>query len=244
VTVRRPLKRTLRIVDSTPLVRDHALERLRLAITTGRYRPGARLVERELCDALGVSRTSIREALRQLQSEHLVEASDYSGSRVAAMSAADAADLYTLREMLETEAVRRFVAHASPADVRKLERVHREMQKALGRDNPAQLAQIAGQFYETILAGAGSRIMQEVARHLLARVDYLRYRSMVEPGRLDAGLSEWDAIVDALMARDGDAAAAAMSRHLRNAREAIVARLLAEEEEASPAPVPLSGARA
>jgi DNA-binding GntR family transcriptional regulator len=223
----------LRIVEPPSLVRDHALERLRGAITTGLYPPGKRLVERELCEALGVSRTSVREALRQLQSEHLVEAGPNRTIRVAQITACDAEDIYLLREMLQTLAIRRFVREADANAVKRLERVYKDMRKTLRRGDLPQLAAIAGEFYETILAGSGSRIVQEVARQLLARVDYLRFRAMSEPGRLDDGLKEWDAMMEAVRQRDADAAARAMTQHLRNSRAAVVNRLLADEKSES-----------
>lgn len=223
----------LRIAGPPSLVRDHALERLRCAITTGLYPPGKRLVERELCEALGVSRTSVREALRQLQSAHLVESGPNRTIRVARISARDAEDIYLLREMLQTIAIRRFVREAGAGGVKRLECVYKDMRKALRRGDTVQLAAIAGDFYETILEGSGSRIVQEMAQQLLARVDYLRFLAMSEPGRLGDGLKEWDAMMDAVRKGDAEAAAIAMTTHLRNSRAAVVKRLRSEEEAES-----------
>jgi len=229
---RRPLLQIhdLKIVDGPTLVRDHTLEKLRGAITTGLYPPGMRLIERELCEALGVSRTSVREALRQLQSESLVEISRRRSVHVAVISAKDANDIYLLRERLETLAIRRFVESGDDKQIKALQRVHRDMRRALNKQDLRQLALMAGEFYEIIIAGAGSRVIFEMARQLLARVTYLRFRSMSEPGRLQAGIVEWDAIVDAILARDPGAAETAMAIHLHNAREAVVGRLLREQD--------------
>ena len=219
----------LRIVDTPALVRDHAITKLRNAISTGLYPPGARLVERELCEALGVSRTSVREALRQLQSENLVEVGRRRSINVAVISAKDADDIYLIREMLETEAIRRFVTFSDETERKALGAIHKRLVKALSKKDPLQLANIASEFYERVLIGAKSRVIYEVARPLLARVNYLRVRSMAEPGRLDGGLKEWDAIMEAVDQGDAEAAAQAMAQHLRNARAAIVARLEADE---------------
>lgn len=224
----------LRIVENPSLVRDYTLEKLRAAISTGLYPPGARLVERELCEALGVSRTSVREALRQLQSENLVEVGKRRSINVAVITSKDADDIYMIREMLETEAIRRFVQVGDDKAIKELVRIHKQIAKALTKDNVRQLAGVASEFYETILQGSKSKVIYEVARPLLARVNYLRIRSMSEPGRLDGGLREWDAMIKAVTDGDAEAAAAAMGTHLRNARTAIVARLAAEEAEANP----------
>jgi DNA-binding GntR family transcriptional regulator len=220
----------LKIVENPTLVRDHTLEKLRGAITTGLYPPGMRMVERQLCEALGVSRTSIREAIRQLQSESLVEVGKRRNIHVAVITAKDAEDIYLLRERLETLAIRRFVENADDRQVKALQRVHRDLHRALAKRDLRQLADIAGEFYRTIIAGADSKVIFEVARQLLARVTYLRFRSMSEPGRLQDGVREWDAMMDAVLARDADRAEEAMALHLRNAREAVVGRLLREQE--------------
>lgn len=219
------------VIDNPTLVRDHTLRKLRSAITAGAYPPGARLVERELCDAFGVSRTSVREALRQLQAERLVEVGPRRNIRVAAITAEDATDIYVLRELLETQAIRLFIKRADAKALKRLRQTHRDMRRALGKGDLIQLASIAGTFYETLLAGAKSRVIYEVALQLLARVNYLRFRSMSEPGRLDDGMREWDAMMEAIETGDPDAAAKAMTAHLRNSRAAIVQRLLADERE-------------
>ena len=222
----------LRIIETPSLVRDYTLEKLRNAISTGLYPPGTRLVERELCEALGVSRTSVREALRQLQSENLVEVSKRRNISVAVITAKDAEDIYLIREMLETMAIRRFVELADEAEVKQLIKIQKTITKTATKGAPRQLAAMVGDFYNTILEGARSRVISEVARPLLARVNYLRAMSMSEPGRIEGGLVEWDAMVDAVIARDADKAAQAMADHLRNARAAIVARLEADENQA------------
>jgi GntR family transcriptional regulator, trigonelline degradation regulator len=222
----------LRIVDNPTLVREHALDKLRNAISRGLYPPGHRLVERELCEALGVSRTSVREALRQLQAENLIEVGKRRNITVAVITAKDAEDIYQLREMLETMAVRRFVANADENAIKKLQRIHKDLRKVINKGDVRELAIMAGEFYETILNGAGSKVIGDIARQLHTRVNYLRMRSMAEPGRLEEGIHEWDRLMEAILAGNANAAAKAMSDHLAAARKAVVAKL--EQEQAAP----------
>lgn len=225
----------LRIVENPTLVREHALDKLRNAISRGLYPPGMRLVERELCEALGVSRTSVREALRQLQAENLIEVGKRRNITVAIVSSKDAEDIYLMREMLETLAVKRFVAIADDAAVKKLVRIHKDLRKVLNKGDVRELAIMAGEFYETILNGSGSKVIADMARQLLTRVNYLRMRSMAEPHRLEDGMHEWDRLIEAIVERNPTAAAKAMGEHLANARRAIVAKLQLEEQEAAAA---------
>ncbi len=128
----------LRIVANPTLVREHALDKLRAAISTGLYLPGARLVERELCEALGVSRTSVREALRQLQSEGLVESGSRRAIIVSVLTPEDAHDIYALREMVETTAIRRFVERGDAKALKRLQAAHKAIEKFAGKvDLPA-----------------------------------------------------------------------------------------------------------
>lgn len=223
----------LRIVDSPVLVRDHTLEKLRDAISSGLYPPGTRLIERELCDALGVSRTSVREALRQLQSENLVEVGKRRNISVAVVTPDVAEDIYMVRELLESVAIRRFVDRADPDAIRRLQSINREMRKLAKKGGVRQMALLAADFYETILLGSGSKVLYDQTRHLVTRVSYLRHRAMSSPGRLAAGLEEWDRIVDAVVAGDAAAAAKAMVDHLRNARRSVVASLRDEQVAAA-----------
>lgn len=223
----------LRIVENPTLVREHALDKLRNAISRGLYPPGMRLVERELCEALGVSRTSVREALRQLQAENLIEVGKRRNITVAVVTAKDAEDIYLMREMLETLAVKRFVARADENAIKKLVRIHKDLRKVLNKGDVRELALMAGEFYETILLGSDSKVIADMARQLLTRVNYLRMRSMAEPNRLEDGIQEWDRLIEAIVAGDANAAAKAMSEHLANARRAVVAKLQQEEEQAT-----------
>jgi len=216
----------LRINPAPTLVREHALDKLRGAIAAGFYRPGARLVERELCEALGVSRTSVREALRQLQSEGLIEAGSQRSIVVAKLSAEDAYDIYTLRELVETTAIQRFVERDDPKALKRLQSAYKAIEKSASRGDAAALSDMAGAFYELILDGSGSKAIADTGRHLLKRVSYLRLASMSEPHRIEDGLSEWMAIIDAVANKDPKKAAEALALHISNAREAVVSRLL------------------
>lgn len=219
----------LRIVENPTLVREHALEKLRTAIATGLYRPGMRLVERELCEALGVSRTSVREALRQLQSEGLIEAGPRRAITVSVLSAQDAFDIYALREMVEATAIRRFVERGDPKALKRLQSTFKSIEKFAGKGDLPALSEMAGAFYEEILDGAG-KVVRDTGRQLLKRVSYLRLASMSVSNRLEKGLAEWRAIVEAVEAGDQEAAATALAKHIRTARDTVVAKLEQEQD--------------
>jgi DNA-binding transcriptional regulator YhcF (GntR family) len=120
-SVSRPqLDQGLRVAQRRPLLREQVLITLRNAIVQGWYAPGARLTERELCEALGVSRTSVREVLRQLEAERLVHIEPKVGPIVAVLTPDDARQIYETREIVEGAIIRLFVARASADQVQRL----------------------------------------------------------------------------------------------------------------------------
>jgi len=213
------------IVEAPTLVREHAARKLRDAIAAGLYKPGARLVERELCEALGVSRTSVREAMRQLQAENLINVGPRRNISVTVLTAEDASDIYHLREAIEPEALRRFVASANAQAMKHVATTWAVMRKASDKNDMVGLAREATGLYEHFLTHCGSQVYKDSGQQLLNRVSYLRLTAMSTPGRLDRGMEEWRAIVEAVQRRDAQGAAKALAVHIRNARKAIEGNL-------------------
>ena len=218
---------SLRIISNPVLVRDYAVDKLRSALATGLYKPGDRIIDRDLCETLQISRTSVREALRQLQAEKLITVGPRRRISVTVLTADDAADIYLLREMLEGEAVSRFVERAQEEDVQSLSSLYQAMRKAVDNQDIPQLVPLSNQFTETILKGCGSDTIHSFGMQLLHRVGYLKATAMAEPNRVGVGFDELGAVVKAVNNRDAKAAKKAMIDHIRKASEAIAAHLRA-----------------
>src|SRR5262249_31440265 len=133
-------------------LREQVLERLRQAIVEQRLPPGHRLIERELVEQIGVSRTTVREVLRELAAEGLVKTIPQKGAVVAVPSAQEAAELYEVRAALEALAARRFVEHAGPELVAELHAAFAEIERVTrdGGDIRAML-QAKDRFYDVLL---------------------------------------------------------------------------------------------
>ena len=205
-------------------LREQVVTLVRDAILGFRLQPGQRLVERELVEQLGVSRATVREVLRQLAVEGLVTVVPQRGAIVTALSPDDAADLYEMRASLEALAVQRFVQRATPDQVAALRAAVVEIERTADGDPQDQL-HAKDRFYEVLLAGSGSRPLQETLAGLQARVRLLRATSLAVPGRPREAAAELRAVVDAVEAGDADAASAACARHIHNAARTALARL-------------------
>ncbi|HEY2509125.1 MAG TPA: GntR family transcriptional regulator [Streptosporangiaceae bacterium] len=203
-------------VERTPApVRAQVLDNLRQAIIERQLAPGQRLIERELVELTGVSRTSIREALRELAAEGLVTAIPNRGTIVASVSAEEARQLYEVRSALEALAGRLFVSNASKAQRTALVKALDRIERLAAKGAPVLAAKDS--FYDVLFEGGGNEALRAVVAGLHARVSVLRSLSLSVPGRPVASIAELRAIVDAVLANDAQAAALACSRHVEEA---------------------------
>ena len=211
-------------------LRTQVLEQLRGAIIAGRLAPGARLIERELIDMLGVSRTVVREALRQLQSEGLVGEDARKGMVVRELSETQARHLYDIRALLEGLAARLFVENASDAQVRKLAEALQKAVEAYAEGTPARILKTKNAFYENLFAGAASETLSSMLEMLHARISRCRALGLSHPRRSPRRSKEsidgLRALLAAIEKRDGPRAEAIMREETHKAA-AEVMRLLA-----------------
>jgi DNA-binding GntR family transcriptional regulator len=199
-------------------LREQVIDVLRQAILDFRLKPGQRLIERELIEQIGVSRTTIREVLRQLAAEGLVTTIPQKGAIVVVPSEDEAAELYEVRAALEELAVRRFVEHASDSQVAALRAALDDVARVTKSGGDiVEMLRAKDAFYEVLLKGSGNRAIHEILAGLQARVRMLRATSLSQPGRPERAVAEIRAIVEAIEARDADAAAAACAAHVNHA---------------------------
>jgi DNA-binding GntR family transcriptional regulator len=199
-------------------LREQVTRALRQAILTSELHPGQRLVERELIDRLGVSRTTIREAIRELTAEGLVTVVPQKGAVVTVVTLDDARDLYEARSAIESLIVRRFTERASDQQVRQLKTALKEFRRAT--EKKVQIADLLASkdaFYDVLVEGSGSPVLANLLASLHARVSLLRATSLGVPGRPLKAIEELEAVADLIAARDAAAAAAACEQHIRNA---------------------------
>ena len=204
---------------------------LRQAIMSGRFAPGARLIERELCESLGVSRTSVREALRKLEAEKLVRSVPHKGPIVAVISQQEASELYALRGLLEGFAAHEFAGLASDAAIAQFGEAAKELRTQAMAQDQAGVLKAKTALYEVLLDNCGNALVKEVLNSLYSRVNLLRATSLMHPDRLPSSLREIDKLYKALKARDADEAQALARLHVANAEKAAM-RMLGESDDA------------
>jgi DNA-binding GntR family transcriptional regulator len=215
----------LQISKQSATLRLMVEDRLRAAIAAGQFRPGQRLVERELCEMTGVGRTSIREALRQLEAEGLVTSIPHRGPRVSTISVAEARQLYDLRALLEGYAGRSCAERQTAKECEALGNAVREFERAARTREPQKLIEAKNHFYDLLLDGSGNAFIRQVLTTLNNRITLLRLTSMTQPGRLKRSIVELRDIAAAIESRDADRAEAACRLHVYRAAEVAIAYL-------------------
>jgi DNA-binding GntR family transcriptional regulator len=227
-------------MSSSPLrkpdsLRSHVENFLREAIMNGRFKPGDRLVERELCEMLDVSRPSLREALRKLEAEKLIKIVLHRGPVVASISAKEASDLYAIRALMESHAVHEFARLASAAAIEQLGQAVKDLHASAANRDRQQLLAAKSRFYEVILGGCGNDLVREMLLGLLTRINLLRSTSFSRSDRLPESLKEIDHMYELIKARNAPAAREAAHHHILNAEKAALVVLGQQEAAASAA---------
>lgn len=210
---------------SQPLVSSNlaalAFDRLEQAIMSGELKPGERLSETTLARRFGISRGPLREAIGRLEGRNLVERVANQGARVISLSNSELIDLLVIRESLEGMACRLAATEIRPSELKKL----RRMLEQHARDD----AVISGRgyfqgggdldfHYRIVRASGNARLVQMLDGELYSLLRLYRQRLSTRPGRPAQALIEHQAVLEALEARDPDAAEAAMRAHIRSSR--------------------------
>lgn len=212
-------------------VQSETVDKLRDAIMTGRFKPGARLAESMLCQLMNVSRTSIREALRRLEGERLIVIVPNKGPSVAQIEWPEAAAMYEVRALLEGEAAARFARLATAPEIKQMRTAVRNFVTAVANDDAMGRITSTNDFYDVLLAGCGNPIIGEVLQGLKARINFLRFQSMTRPGRAKVSAAELKRILRTIEAHDDEAARNAAVDHVNSA--AAAARAFFSEGKSS-----------
>ena len=224
---------SIRVVGrvAAPL-RQQTLDILRDAILDFRLRPGQRLVERELIERMGVSRTTVREVLRELAAEGLVMTIPQKGAIVVSTTPEEAAGLYDVRSALESLAARRFVERASDEQLGELRDAVAEFARVVKSGDVRAMLRAKDQFYAVLVAGSGNPAIDAVLSGIQARVRVLRATSLSQPGRPAKALAELRQLLRAIERRDAEGAARAAAQHLDRAASVGLAAV----QRGAPAP--------
>ena len=209
------------IEHKTISLADQVFEHIETDILSGKYQKGENLTESKLSLELGVSRTPIREALRRLEQEHLIEEAP-KGMVVVGIGEKDLADIFEIRAALEGKAAALAAKNYTDEQMNVIREALEFQEFYLGKQDPDRIKSMDSRFHETIYKMSGSTIFYDVLMPLHKKILKYRKASVTDSSRAAASVAEHRAIYEALLARDAKLAEKLISEHLSNAYNHIV----------------------
>ncbi|MFA7433908.1 MAG: GntR family transcriptional regulator [Gemmobacter sp.] len=204
---------------------DALLEPMREMIVTGELAPGGRINEPALCDRFGVSRTPLREALKVLASEGLVDLLPNRGAQVSPLRPGEIAETFPVIAALEALAGEAACAHATAAEIVEIAALHTEMVACHAAGDLPEYFRLNQRIHEAIMAAARNGVLAATHRALSLRIRRARYAANLSPDRWAQAVGEHGAILAALQARDGARLGALLRAHMLAKGRAVLERL-------------------
>jgi DNA-binding GntR family transcriptional regulator len=206
-------------------------QRLRQMLVEGQIAPGAKLNERELCEQLKVSRTPLREAIKTLAAEGLVDLLPNRGAFAVALNEADIRNTFEVMAGLEGLSGELAAQRITPAELAEIEAMHYEMKAAYTRRDLSNYYRLNLAIHAAINAAARNPVLTATYHQVNARLQALRFRSNLDGEKWARALQEHERMVSALHRRDGAALRTELVAHLGHKRDVVLEQLRATQAE-------------
>jgi DNA-binding GntR family transcriptional regulator len=187
-------------------LRERILETVRDAIIKGSLKPGEKVAEPELAERFGISRTPIREAFRQLESEGYLTVIPRKGAVVAAFSQKDVAEFYAIKSILEGYAAKRACENISIKEIEKLETINSKLSLLADGGDVKHFFKIHNDFHDLFIKAANNEKLYELINSLVGKFQRLRLASLSIPGRMKISVEEHQKIIEAFRKKNPAAA--------------------------------------
>jgi len=195
-----------KVIEKHLTLREKILENIRDAIISGALKAGSRVSEPELAERYGISRTPIREAFRQLESEGYLTVIPRRGAVVSEFSEKDVEEFYAIKSILEGYAARRACDKLSPRDLDRLQSINNRLAELAQHDDIKTFFRVHNDFHDLFIKAADNEKLRDLITSLVTRFQRLRLMSLSLPGRMTISVQEHEKIIEAFRSRDGDAA--------------------------------------
>jgi len=208
-----------------PALHEQAARRLRQMLVEGAIAPGAKLNERALSELLQVSRTPLREAIKMLAAEGLVELLPNRGAIALALTEADVLNTFEVMAGLEAQAGELAAQRITPEELAEIQAMHFEMLAAWTRRDLSAYYGLNARIHDAIAAAARNPVLVAVHQQVNARLQALRFRSNQDEDKWKRAVKEHEKMIEALAARDPAAMREVLLQHLRNKRDVVLEQL-------------------
>jgi DNA-binding GntR family transcriptional regulator len=216
-------------IERHQTLREKILETIREAILRGALKPGEKVAEPELAERFGISRTPIREAFRQLESEGYLTVIPRKGAVVTALSERDVEEFYAIKSILEGYAARMAAVNLSGKDIDRLEAINDRLEQ-LARDGDVKtFFRVHNEFHELFIRAAGNEKLLELIGQLLMKFNRLRMASLSLPGRMEISVNEHKKILEAFKSNDGEKANQLVSKTAAYGGQVLIQSMAQQE---------------
>ena len=216
-------------IERHQTLREKILETIRDAILKGSLKPGERVSEPELAERFGISRTPIREAFRQLESEGYLEVIPRKGAVVASLSERDVIEFYAIKSILEGHAARIAAERMTERDLERLETINTKLQQIAADGDIKSFFRVHNEFHELFIKASGNDKLIELINQLVLKFNRLRLASLAQPGRMDISVQEHRKIIEAFRRHDGEQADSLVRRTATIGAEVLIQSMVPEQ---------------
>lgn len=208
---------------------NQVTHRLRQMLVENQIAPGAKLNERTLCEALNISRTPLREAIKALAAEGLVALLPNRGAVAVALSEDDVRNTFEVMAGLESQSGMLAAQRITDAELSEIRALNLEMMAAHVRRDLSTYYRLNAVIHRAINAAAKNPVLSATYEQVNARLQALRFRSNQDEDKWDNAMAEHTQMIEALQARDAPALRDVLLKHLENKRDVVIAQLIAQQ---------------
>ena len=188
-------------IDNHLTLRERIVSTIRNAIINGQLKAGSRIAETEFAERFGISRTPIREAFRQLETEGFITVQPRKGAIVASFSARDVSDFYDIKVILEGYAARLATMALTEEEIDRMDAINKMMDAAAAKNDLRKVLDLHNEFHNTFLHAAGNDRLHQIVQTMVAQ--FQRYRMILAvPGKVEGSIEQHKEIVEAFRKRD------------------------------------------
>jgi len=216
-------------VDKPLTLRERIVEFIKDAVVSGRLKPGERVPEQEIAANFGISRTPIREAFRQLETEGFISLIPRKGAVVSPITDKDVVEFYAIKSLLEGYAARTACPALTPRDIKRLEGLNTAMKKCADKGDVKGFFKLDNQFHDTFLKACGNDKLCALVHNLVQQFERFRVTALSLPGRMNESVGQHDDIIKAFKDSDAALVETLVRANAEKGRDVLVDEILREK---------------
>ncbi|MFQ5441725.1 MAG: GntR family transcriptional regulator [Thermodesulfobacteriota bacterium] len=218
-------------VEKPLTLRERIVEFIKDAVISGRLKPGERVPEQEIAENFGISRTPIREAFRQLESEGFITVVPRKGAVVSPITDKDVREFYAIKSLLEGYAACMACAKFTQRDIARLETLNTGMAICAEKNDFKAFFRLDNQFHETFLRACGNEKLSSLVHNLVQQFERFRVTALSLPGRMKESVTQHEEIVNAFKNGDGEVVERLVRANADKGRDVLVHKISTEKPE-------------